>query len=260
MTCQTCPAPEKSGRMPRSNAFPTALIALTGVLLGAGIVWKAMHEPAIDAHAPFGEAARREFERHKRQFQTSADYQARLTAQRLDEPALKQRIATAIETENRLEAAMPQVSESEVKAWYDVHRDSLRIPEAWHAAHVFLTRHDKAKPDRFAEIQAIHRRLAAGEVPFPAAAAQFSEDDRTKKLQGDLGWFTRDRMPEAFITAVAKLKPGELSKPVLSPLGWHVIRLIEHRSARTPSFDEARAEIIALLDLQKRQQALPLNQ
>ncbi|MFO1440738.1 MAG: peptidylprolyl isomerase [Verrucomicrobiaceae bacterium] len=246
--------------MPRSNAFPTALIALTGVLLGAGIVWKAMHEPAIDAHAPFGEAARREFERHKRQFQTSADYQARLTAQRLDEPALKQRIATAIETENRLEAAMPQVSESEVKAWYDVHRDSLRIPEAWHAAHVFLTRHDKAKPDRFAEIQAIHRRLAAGEVPFPAAAAQFSEDDRTKKLQGDLGWFTRDRMPEAFITAVAKLKPGELSKPVLSPLGWHVIRLIEHRSARTPSFDEARAEIIALLDLQKRQQALPLNQ
>jgi len=210
--------------------------------------------------SPIDPRSQAEFERHKRQFQSSEDYQARLVAQRLDEPALKQRIATAIETQNRLEVAMPQVSEREAKAWYDAHRDSLRIPEAWHAAHVFLTRHDKAKPDRAAEIQVIHLQLAEGKLPFPAAAARFSEDERTKKLQGDLGWFTRDRMPEPFIAAVAKLKPGELSKPVLSPLGWHVIRLIEHRPARTPSFDEARAEIVALLDLQKRQQAVPPNQ
>jgi parvulin-like peptidyl-prolyl isomerase len=246
--------------MPRSNAFPAVLIAFIGVLLAAGIVWKALQEPAGQADAPFGEQARREFERHQRQFQSTADYQARLAAQRLDEPALKQRIATAIETQNRLEAAMPQVSEREAKTWYDAHRDSLRIPEVWHAAHVFLTRHDKAKPDRSSEIDAIHRQLAAGELPFSAAAARFSEDERSKKLQGDLGWFTRDRMPEAFINAVAKLKPGELSQPILSPLGWHVIQLIEHRPARTPSFDEARAEIVARLDLQKRQQMPPLHQ
>jgi parvulin-like peptidyl-prolyl isomerase len=231
------------------------LMLLSGIAL-APLVWWYLN----DRSSAYDPRSRAEFSVHKRQFQTTADYQARLAAQHLEEPALKQRIAAAIETENRLEAAMPQVSEGEAKAWYDAHQNSLRIPEAWHAAHVFLTRHDKAKPDRSAEIQAIHRRIAAGEVPFPAAAAQFSEDERTKKLQGDLGWFTRDRMPEVFITAVAKLKPGELSKPVLSPLGWHVIRLIDHRSARTPSFDEARAEIIALLDLQKRQQTPPPNQ
>jgi parvulin-like peptidyl-prolyl isomerase len=240
--------------MPRLHAISTAFIALCGVLLAAGIVWMALQEPAGHPQAPFTEQAQREFEWLKRQFQTTADYQARLAAQRLDEPALKQRIATAIEAQNRLEATLPQVSEREAKAWYDAHRDSLRIPEAWHAAHVFLSRHDKAKPNRSVEIQAIYRQLATGELPFPAAAARFSEDERTKKLQGDLGWFTRDRMPEAFIAAVVKLKPGEVSQPVLSPLGWHVIRLIEHRPAREPGFDEALAEILALLDLQKRQQ------
>lgn len=246
--------------MPRSTAFLVVLVALLGVLLAVWLVWKRLQEPAGQADAPFSEQARREFERHQRQFQTTADYQARLAAQRLDEPALKQRIATAIEAQNRLEAAMPQVSEGEAKAWYDAHRDSLRIPEAWHAAHVFLTRHDKAKPDRSAEIDAIHRQLGAGELSFPAAAERFSEDERTKKLQGDLGWFTRDRMPEAFIDAVAKLKPGELSNPILSPLGWHVIRLIEHRPARTPDYEQARSEIMAMLDLQKRQQRLRTNQ
>lgn len=220
------------------------------------LVWTISRQLPSPAHP----GALAEFALLRRQFQTSEDYLARLGAQRLDEPALKQRIATAIETQNRLEATMPQVSEREAKAWYDAHRDSLRISEAWHAAHVFLTRHDKAKPDRSSEIDAIHRQLAAGELPFPAAAAGFSEDERTKKLQGDLGWFTRDRMPEDFIDAVAKLKPGKLSKPILSPLGWHVIRLIEHRPARTPSFDEARAEIMTLLDLQKRQQTPPSNQ
>ncbi|MFM7607082.1 MAG: peptidylprolyl isomerase [Prosthecobacter sp.] len=246
--------------MPRSQALPTVLIAFLGLLLVAGIVWKALFEPARQADAPFSEVAKRELERHKRQFQTTADYETRLAAQRLDEPALKQRIATAIEAQNRLEAAMLPVSESEAKVWHEANQDSLRIPEAWHAAHVFLTRHDKTKPDRTTEIQAIHRQLAAGELPFPAAAARFSEDERSKKLQGDLGWFTRDRMPEAFIDAVAKLKPGELSQPVLSSVGWHVIRLIEHRPTRTPSFDEAREEIMALLDLQKRQQAVSPHQ
>jgi parvulin-like peptidyl-prolyl isomerase len=246
--------------MPRSTAFLVVLVALLGVLLAAWLVWKSLQEPTSHSNAAFGKQAQLELEWHKRQFQSIEDYQARLVMQQLDEPALKQRIAAAVEAQNRLEAAMPQVSEGEAQTWYEANQDSLRIPAAWHAAHVFLTRHDKAKPDRSAEIEAIHRQLAAGELSFPAAAERFSEDERTKKLQGDLGWFTRDRMPEAFIDAVAKLKPGELSNPILSPLGWHVIRLIEHRPARTPSFDEARAEIVALLDLQKRQQRLRTNQ
>jgi len=98
------------------------------------------------------------------------------------------------------------------------------------------------------DLRTIQRQLIDGSFTFREAAATFSEDDRTKSLAGDLGWFSTDRMPADFIAAVQKLQPGQTSPPVLTRLGWHLIHLIERRQSRLPSLEEARAEIHTALE------------
>lgn len=237
------------------------LEALCIVLLGAGVaawlVWDALREPVVplsDVAAATVDPAevKAELAVLKRQFQTPEDYQQRLAAQSLTEAALQNRIAEALARQQALESKQPAIAESQARAWFDAHRESLRIPATFHAAHVFLTRHEKSKPDREAEIRAIHQQLQTGSLTFREAAAKFSEDDRTKALAGDLGWFSADRMTPDFIATVQQLQPGQTSAPVLTRLGWHVIHLIEHRPSRLPTWEEARAEVMAALDAQAR--------
>ncbi|WP_135502669.1 peptidylprolyl isomerase [Roseovarius aestuariivivens] len=60
---------------------------------------------------------------------------------------------------------------------------------------------------------------------------------------GDLGWFGKGDMVDVFFNAVAELEPEEVSEPVQTTFGWHVIRLAETRQKERPSFDTVRAEL-----------------
>jgi len=228
------------------------------LLLGAGVAawlaWDALQMtelPKITAIAASADpaAVKAELATLKRQFQTPADFQQRLAAQSLTNSALQNRIATALVRQHEIvKPNQKSVTEKEVCKWFDAHRESLRIPETFHAAHVFLTRHERSKPDREPEIRRIQRQHLDGTLTFREAAAKFSEDDRTKSLAGDLGWFSADRMPADFIAAVKQLQPGETSPPVHTRLGWHLIHLIERRPSHLPTLEEARAEIQAALE------------
>lgn len=237
------------------GCLETILVPLIAIVVAGILVWKGMQaDPisTIDLSAEYTDEAKAEFEMMKRQFQTPEDYQKRLAGQRITEEEMKRRIATALDEQRKLEGALRDITDEQARAWYDANQESLRIPPAFHAAHVFLTRHEKSKPNREAEIRALHMQLKSGQITFASAAAKYSEDSRTKPLQGDLGWFTRDRMPAEFVEAVERMRVGQLSEPVLTPLGWHIIRLIEKRPSRVPSFEDAKAEILATLDLAAR--------
>ena len=243
------------------GCLESIFIVLLGCAAAGYILWLSYQTPETPPvtrnHEP---EVQRELDLLKRQFQTPEIYRTRLEGQQLSEDQLRQRIATALAEQERLEKAMPRVDEAELRRWYNANREKLRIPPLWHAAHVFLTRHEKSKPDRDAEIRAIHREIASGALSFEQAAARFSEDERTKALGGDLGWFSADRMPADLIAAVRDLRPGVLSEPVLSGLGWHIVRVIETRPSRLPEFEEVKAEIHALLDLQAREAVLKPDQ
>lgn len=60
---------------------------------------------------------------------------------------------------------------------------------------------------------------------------------------GDLGWFSTGQMVPAFETAVVELTPGEVSAPIETQFGWHVIKLHEVRKKEAPELDDVRAEI-----------------
>ena len=91
---------------------------------------------------------------------------------------------------------------------------------------------------------------------FFELVAQVSEDEATKTRGGDLGFFSESRMPPDFFAAVRAMRVGEVSPPVRTGLGFHIIQLTDSRPARQMTFDEARAEIGLALENAKRDIAL----
>lgn len=75
------------------------------------------------------------------------------------------------------------------------------------------------------------------------------------KLGGDLGWFSRGRMPKAFDDACFSLGNGKISGVVASPYGFHVFKLLGRRSARLRKFDDVRREAELRATVEKRAQA-----
>ena len=122
------------------------------------------------------------------------------------------------------DAAMKQV--------YDEAAAKQKAEEEISARHILLASENEAK--------AALKRVRGGE-DFAKVADDVSKDPGSKG--GDLGWFTRDRMVPEFGDAAFKLKKGEISEPVKSQFGWHVIKLENRRQKSFPSFEEVKSQV-----------------
>lgn len=207
-----------------------------------------------------GPAAGEEWTAFSRQFEIEGDYQRRLGLRQMTEAQLKDEMREALDDqawiESKLAALTAEVTDEDVAAWLRDNREKTALPARYGVAHIYLTTHDPKKPDREPEIREIYRKLMAGEAAFGDLAAEFSDDERTKKHGGTLGWCARGRMPDDFMDAVGQLGEGQTSGPVETKLGWHIIHLIEKQPARVPSIAELRSEVGAMLRNQRRAGAL----
>jgi parvulin-like peptidyl-prolyl isomerase len=225
------------------------------LLIVAGIILNSRPAPLP---AEVSEAAAEESDLWQKQFHLGdIDRAERLALQHLTERDMRQRIREAQLQEAQIERQIPPITEAEARAWYAAHAEEIRIPVLHRVSHLFLTRHNPKKPDRSAEMRAIHEKLKSG-TDFAKLVSQHSEDARSKPLGGDLGWLSAARMPADFMGHVAKLRVGETSAPLETKLGWHILLVTERRESRPATFEEARTEIEALLDLAAREQ-LPLQ-
>jgi len=79
----------------------------------------------------------------------------------------------------------------------------------------------------------VRQKIISGELTFEEAAKEYSEDGETASKGGDLGWFEFDQFQlESFKQAVQRLEVGEISQPVKTDFGYHLVRLDERREAR----------------------------
>jgi peptidyl-prolyl cis-trans isomerase C len=210
--------------------------------------------------APHEDVVDEEWRAFRRQFEHEESYQSRLGFRHMNEKTLRERTAASSEDEQwiteRIRKRVEEVTEAEAREWFKTNAEAMKLPAAWRASHLFLTRHEKKKPDREAEIREMHRQITAGEKMFDELVAAHSEDERTKARGGDLGWFTQDRMPPEIIATVKKLAAGQISAPVLTSLGWHVVKLLESKPERTLAFEEAGSEVLAHLRNERREAAV----
>lgn len=126
------------------------------------------------------------------------------------------------------------VTPEAMKKLYEESIKSVTPDQEARARHILVETEDEAK--------AIATRVKGGE-DFAKVAGEVSKDPGSGKEGGDLGWFTKDRMVPEFSEAAFKLKPGEISDPVKSQFGWHVIKLEETRVKPLPTFEEVKEQV-----------------
>lgn len=139
-----------------------------------------------------------------------------------------------------------EVSDKDLQAYYDEHKDRFSTPERVRARHILLK--DKAKAE------AVLARVKKGE-DFAAVAQDVSEGPSAKK-GGDLGWFARGRMDKDFEKAAFDLKEGEISGVVKSSFGYHIIKLEGRREAQVKDFDDVKGSIERIVRQEMRRTAL----
>jgi parvulin-like peptidyl-prolyl isomerase len=135
-----------------------------------------------------------------------------------------------------------QVLQREVQAF--IHVETKDVKEACLAdrresreirvAHILLRSGDDAARARLEQI----RKEVEGGLDFGEAAQKYSQDPSAGQTKGDLGFIARGQFVKAFEEAAFTLKVGELSQPVKTELGYHLIRLSDERSKQAANCDE----------------------
>lgn len=148
------------------------------------------------------------------------------------------------EVDNKL-----QITEAEVDTFLAAQGQSLQKTEEFKIAQILIRLPEKASPGVVAEAESRVKRiqeLLRSPRTFASIAQEFS-DAPDREQGGSLGWRTRDRLPTLFLDAVSGLKAGEISKPVRSPNGFHILQLEERRSGlRTQEVNVHRARHILI--------------
>jgi peptidyl-prolyl cis-trans isomerase D len=139
-------------------------------------------------------------------------------------------------------------SESEIEAWYNAHPEDFENPAK---AECDVVRWKKTPSDTDYEellqfMNEIREEILSGEKTFEEAAADYSDDNNAAR-GGDLGTFGRDRMGDEFTEAAFNLPVGELSQPVKTPFGYHLIEVLEqHNDEETGELFQVHARHILL--------------
>ena len=114
-----------------------------------------------------------------------------------------------------------------------------------HARHILFrvaAGDEKASKEAEEKIKAVIARLKKGE-DFAKVAGEVTEDPSGKANGGDLGYFSKDQMVPEFSEAAFKLENGQISDPVKTQFGWHVIKVEDKRVKPAPKFEEVKPQI-----------------
>jgi peptidyl-prolyl cis-trans isomerase C len=138
------------------------------------------------------------------------------------------------------------ISDSLVRGIYDDKVKMIPPEDEVDARHILVASEVTAKE--------IYDKIGKGE-DFAKLAADYSQDPGSKADGGKLGYFTKGQMVKEFEDAAFALKEGEVSKPVQSKFGWHIIKVDDRRTKPLPTFDEVKGQIVDSMVQQKGQQA-----
>ena len=134
------------------------------------------------------------------------------------------------------------------KAMHDVYDEAAKQmgqEQEVHARHILIRAaagDDKASKEAEDKIKAIIVRLKKGE-DFAKVASEATEDPSGKANGGDLGYFSKEQMVPEFSDTAFKLDKGQISEPVKTQFGWHVIKVEDKRVKPVTPFDEVKPQI-----------------
>ncbi len=147
------------------------------------------------------------------------------------------------------ESQCDAVSTADARKYYDERPELFRMEEQLSASHLLKMAKTEAEFEKALEdVKALRERLHSGE-DF-AEVVRLESDD--KGNDGNLGTFGKGRMVPEFEKAAYALKPGELSEPVRTQFGWHLIQLHERIPEKITPFEEISEKVVEYLTERKK--------
>ncbi len=145
-----------------------------------------------------------------------------------------------------------KISDEETRQYYEANKVRYQAPEQRHASHILIKADNAAeRPAAKARAEKLYAEVKAAPGKFAELAKKNSQDPGSAAQGGDLGNFTRDTMVKPFADAVFAMKAGEISAPVETEYGYHIIRLDGITPGMTPTFETVKPQIVAELAQQQ---------
>jgi peptidyl-prolyl cis-trans isomerase D len=158
------------------------------------------------------------------------------------EPALK---VCYIKFDPSGEVSKVEIADDEIQAYYDDHPNEFQKPKTVEARHILIEVDQDADAEKVAaaksRVEDILKKVQEGQ-DFAELAKQYS-DGPSKDEGGYLGTFKRDAMVKPFADKAFSMKPGEVSEPVRTRFGWHLIKVEKVNEASTTPLSDARDDI-----------------
>ncbi|MGD2151553.1 MAG: SurA N-terminal domain-containing protein [Desulfobacterales bacterium] len=175
-----------------------------------------------------GEEIKAFFEKHKENYKTDAMVKVRYL--NFNPDAYRSKVS---------------ISDEELQDYFDENREEFNTPKTVEARHILLKVDQNADPE---DVEKARKRaldilkMARQGKKFPELAKKYSEGP-TRDRGGYLGTFKREAMVKSFADKAFSMKTGEISEPVRTRFGWHIIKVEKVNEAFILSFDEAKKKI-----------------
>jgi peptidyl-prolyl cis-trans isomerase C len=147
--------------------------------------------------------------------------------------AFKKKMVVAALLDQEVSRKIKDVSDAELKSYYDEHLKEFQQPKQVKARHILVKEQKQAEE--------VRQKLLKGE-DFATLAKKYSIGP-SKNRGGDLGFFSRERMVKEFSDVAFSLKPKEISPVVKTKFGYHIIRVDAIKEGQQQTFDEVKAKL-----------------
>jgi len=149
-------------------------------------------------------------------------------------------------------------SEDEIKGFYEASKGSFTQPAEFQLAQIFIASPEDAEAATAAAAQKkavdLATRVQKTPADFARIARESSDNKDSAAKGGDLGWVPETQLITEVRTAVTRMTKGEVSAPIRSAAGWHIVRLADRKVSVTRPLSEVHDQIVATMRLRRAQE------
>jgi parvulin-like peptidyl-prolyl isomerase len=151
----------------------------------------------------------------------------------------------------------PKATDKDAEEFFEKNPQQFEKPEQVRASHILLSLQKDAEESVVSEkrkaAEAIAARVKAGEA-FDKLAAELSEDPSAKQNSGDLNFFTKEQMVPEFSQVAFSMQKGDLSEPVRSQFGFHIIQVTDRKAGEKMTLESVKPQLLIFLNRQQHDQ------
>ncbi len=187
----------------------------------------------------------------RNRFSSEVEFQNEMSKQGLSGEAFRKNVKDQLQVikliNQKVQSKVSPPTEEEIKKYYEDHEKEMITPEQVRVRHILMkTDENNSQNDAKEKINEVYEKVKKSPDKFSSFAEQYSEGP-SSKMGGDLGYFGKGDMVKEFEEAAFSMEVGDISKPVKTRFGYHIIKLIGKKSSEKRTFSEVKDKLKNLL-------------